>query len=80
MPGRPVVVQEPDWLRIDRSADRITVTTEGENDLVEVLFQGRDDLRVLQPTGPGEWQSSGEIPALPVMVRLDGRWVPRWFD
>ncbi|HBU47772.1 MAG TPA: hypothetical protein DEB46_05625 [Myxococcales bacterium] len=76
----PVVVQEPDWLRIDRSADRITVTTQGENDLVEVLFQGRDDLRVLQPTGPGEWQSSGEIPALPVMVRLDGRWVPRWFD
>ncbi|MBM65681.1 MAG: hypothetical protein CMH55_05540 [Myxococcales bacterium] len=76
----PVVVEEPDWLGIERSADGLLITAREQTGPLEVLFEGEDTLRSVAQEGPGRWRLAEDPGLRRVMLRWSERWLPRWFD
>jgi hypothetical protein len=81
-PG-PLVVEEPDWLHLSRDEEgKVVVTLTGLPDatVVEAALRdgGPSDLVTLAPLGQGRWRVDVPYRFHDMLLRLDGRWLPRW--
>jgi hypothetical protein len=85
-PG-PILVEEPDWIDVSGSSDAVVVTLDAmwltAQPVVTLAVEGPDFATfeaVASHDGDGRW--SAEVPAgtRRVMIRLDGRWVARWWE
>ena len=88
-PGR-IVVEEPDWIRVERVGEEVVVTTTGADWLTDgALVEGAavTNGRTVRYATEGCCSGPDSEVRLPVpdgadqvMIRLEGRWIARWFE
>ena len=83
-PG-PLRVSEPDWLGVERQGDAALVRIDADwlpGGPAEVVAAVKNDLgavrRVTAQPAQGRWRVPLRPDDAAILIRLDGRWVPRW--
>lgn len=82
----PVEVIEPDWVALDLDSGELQIALTApwlpEGATVEVALRDADGAVALipaTPRGPGLWSAPWRDRDRALMLRLQGRWLPRWF-
>ncbi len=84
----PIEVVEPQWIELERDGQGLLITLQTpwltQTPALEVAVRGQtQEAAILTPevVSEGQWRLEGPMPeGAQWMLKLDGRWVPRWFD
>ena len=83
-PG-PIIVEEPDWIALEREGDRVLVSLDTpwlpEPPRVGAALRDRGGDERLEPAARDEarWAVPVQGDDRALMLNIDGRWVARWF-
>ncbi len=83
----PVVIEEPDWVQVEREGGAAIIALEAPwasgaevSVAIRRASEGPRRRALASPLGQGRWSVTLEGDEDRVMIGVDGRWIARWFS